>query len=204
MSEYHTSKMISDETRKPPVKPHNADVRPREYLFVEEVARLLDASREGRYGDRNYALILLMYRHALRASEAADLQWDHINFKAGTILVQRAKGGTPGTHYLERDELLALKKLGSQTGYVFKSSRQPCLSERAIHRIVAESGEAAKFTFPIHPHMLRHSKGYQLGNSGTDTRLIQGYMGHKSITNTVKYTELAANRFKGLGKGDLA
>ena len=44
--------------------------------------------------------------------------------------------------------------------------------------------------------MLRHSTGYKLANVGHDTRAIQLYLGHKKIQHTVRYTELAAGRFK--------
>jgi type 1 fimbriae regulatory protein FimB/type 1 fimbriae regulatory protein FimE len=50
----------------------------------------------------------------------------------------------------------------------------------------------------IHPHMLRHSCGFDLANRGNDTRLIQGFLGHQNIQHTVKYTELAPNRFDKL------
>jgi type 1 fimbriae regulatory protein FimE len=50
--------------------------------------------------------------------------------------------------------------------------------------------------FPIHPHMLRHSGGYKLANDGVDTRALQHWFGHRNIQNTVRYTELAADRFK--------
>jgi hypothetical protein len=46
--------------------------------------------------------------------------------------------------------------------------------------------------------MLRHSCGYKLANDGVDTSTIQGYLGHKSIQHTVRYTELALTRFKSL------
>jgi site-specific recombinase XerD len=48
----------------------------------------------------------------------------------------------------------------------------------------------------VHFHMLRHSCGYKLANDGVDTRAIQDWLGHVSITHTVRYTELAPNRFK--------
>jgi integrase-like protein len=48
--------------------------------------------------------------------------------------------------------------------------------------------------FPIHPHMLRHGCGYALANAGHDTRALQ--LGHKNIQHTVRYTELAPDRFK--------
>jgi len=50
----------------------------------------------------------------------------------------------------------------------------------------------------VHPHMLRHGCGYALANKGRDTRLIQDYLGHVDIGNTVIYTETAPARFEGL------
>jgi site-specific recombinase XerD len=55
---------------------------------------------------------------------------------------------------------------------------------------------AAGIEFPVHPHMLRHATGFYLANAGQDTRAIQLYLGHKNIQHTVRYTELAAGRFK--------
>ena len=63
--------------------------------------------------------------------------------------------------------------------------------------MVARAGVAAKFTFPVHTHMLRHACGFKLANDGVDTRALQAYLGHKSIQHTVRYTELAPTRFKG-------
>ena len=56
---------------------------------------------------------------------------------------------------------------------------------------------AAKFTFLVHSHMLRHACGFKLANDDVDTRALQAYLGHKSIQHTVRYTELAPTRFKG-------
>ena len=50
----------------------------------------------------------------------------------------------------------------------------------------------------IHPHMLRHACGYNLINRGTDVRMVQSFLGHRSIQSTVRYTELAPNRFANL------
>jgi hypothetical protein len=52
--------------------------------------------------------------------------------------------------------------------------------------------------FPVHPHMLRHGCGYALANAGHDTRALQAYLGHKNIQHTVRYTEMAPDRFKEL------
>ena len=50
----------------------------------------------------------------------------------------------------------------------------------------------------LHPHMLRHSCGYALVNKGTDIRVIQRYLGHRSISSTVRYTNLDSRRFAKL------
>jgi type 1 fimbriae regulatory protein FimE len=65
-----------------------------------------------------------------------------------------------------------------------------------FHRLVQRLGEAAKMPFPIHPHMLRHACGFKLANDGHDTRALQHYLGHKNIQHTVRYTEMAPDRFK--------
>src|SRR4051812_26360783 len=61
---------------------------------------------------------------------------------------------------------------------------------------VVRAGEVAKLSFSIHPHMLRHACGYKLANDGHDTRALQHYLGHKNIQHTVRYTEMAPDRFK--------
>jgi site-specific recombinase XerD len=53
-----------------------------------------------------------------------------------------------------------------------------------------------RMPFPVHPHMLRHGCGYALANAGHDTRALQAYLGHKNIQHTVRYTELAPDRFR--------
>jgi len=64
--------------------------------------------------------------------------------------------------------------------------------------MVERVAQAACFDIKTHPHMLRHACGYKLANESIDTRTIQGYLGHKSIQHTVRYTELAPTRFRGL------
>ena len=79
--------------------------------------------------------------------------------------------------------------------YSFPSAAGP-ISPIGFHRLVQRFGEAAKMPFPIHPHMLRHACGFKLANDGHDTRALQHYLGHKNIQHTVRYTEMAPDRFK--------
>jgi type 1 fimbriae regulatory protein FimB/type 1 fimbriae regulatory protein FimE len=187
----------------PPVRPKNDDVRGREYLTEEEVDLLRKAAAAtGRHGHRDATMILVAYTHALRASELAKLRWDQVDLKAGTIHLKRLKGSVDGTHPLRRIEVTALKKLcpepGSRRGHVFRTERGGKLSRRTFHDIVARAGRLAGFVFPVHAHMLRHGCGYRLTNEGHDTRSIQAWMGHKNIQHTVRYTELAPDRFAKL------
>jgi type 1 fimbriae regulatory protein FimB/type 1 fimbriae regulatory protein FimE len=69
-----------------------------------------------------------------------------------------------------------------------------------VRKLAARSGLAARITLPIHPHMLRHSCGFKLANEGHDTRSLQQYLGHKNIAHTVRYTEMAPDRFKSFWK----
>jgi type 1 fimbriae regulatory protein FimB/type 1 fimbriae regulatory protein FimE len=52
--------------------------------------------------------------------------------------------------------------------------------------------------FRVHVHMLRHSTGYALANRGMDTRRLQHFLGHASITNTVRYTAMSPEPFKDI------
>ena len=65
--------------------------------------------------------------------------------------------------------------------------------------MIGEIAKAAGLAhLSIHPHMLRHTTGYALVNKGTDIRIIQGYLGHKAISSTVRYTKLDSRRFAKL------
>ena len=184
----------------PPKKPHNITRRSREYLTAEEVDHLIrTARRQGRYGQRNATLILLMYRHGLRVAEAVRLQWDMLDLKAALLHVRRVKHGVAALHPLRGAELRALRQLQHTYGgmaYLFVSERGGPLTARAVHHIIAEAGRVAGFPFSVHPHMLRHACGFYLANKGVDTRALQQYLGHRNIQHTVRYTELTPQRFQ--------
>jgi site-specific recombinase XerD len=157
----------------------------------------------GRHGLRDWLMITMLYRHALRVGELVDLRWEQLDLNRGRFRVNRLKNGVPSVHYLEGDEILSLRKIlreYQESDFVFSSERQGTLTQRSVHHIIARAGDAAGIKFPVHPHMLRHSKGHQLANRGEDTRAIQAYMGHKNIQHTVLYGKLNARRFKGFGR----
>ena len=188
----------------PPVKRKNIEKRTREYLTLEEVKKLIDSAKSlGRHGDRDALLILMSYRHALRLGEVIDLRWRQLDLAHAHIHVHRLKNGDPSVHFLERDEIRALRQLERaypKSDFVFTSERKGRLTPNAVHKIIVRAGEAAGINFPVHQHMLRHGKGHDLAKRGVNTRYIQAYMGHKNIQNTAIYAKFDASALKGLGK----
>ena len=91
-----------------------------------------------------------------------------------------------------------LRKQYPDSGRVFVTERGSPLSQSVVRHIVKRAGKWAKIAFPVHPHQLRHACGYHLANRPTDTRTIQAYLGHRNIQHTIRYTELASDRFNGL------
>jgi integrase len=183
-----------------PIRRPNAAMRTREYLTEAEIDRLLKAVKDNRHGHRDGAMILVCYRHGLRVSELIDLRWSQIDFNSATLAVRRAKKGSPATHPIIGDELRVLRRLQREqepkSAYVFTSERGAPFSAAGFAKLMERAGRAAKIAFKVHPHMLRHACGFALANKGHDTRSLQAYLGHKNIQHTVRYTELAPNRFK--------
>jgi integrase len=161
------------ENRTVPRRVPNSELRPREYLTERGIERLQEAARKrSRYGHRDATMILVTYRHGLRASEVCSLRWDQIELDSGRLHVRRAKGGIDNVHPLSGREIRALRQLrreNSESRYVFITERGGPATTAGFLKTIA--------TFPIHPHMLRHSTGYKLANDGHDTRALQHYMG---------------------------
>jgi integrase len=191
----------SNKNRSVPNRPANSEIRTREYLTPKEVDRLIKTARDGRYRHRDATLILIAFRHGLRASEICDLEWSQIEFgRSASLHVRRAKNGKPSVHPLRGEEIRALRELRRQfpdSGFVFATERGGPFTPDAINRHIKRIGERAGFDFLVHAHMLRHGCGYALANAGHDTRAIQDWLGHRSIQHTVRYTELAPTRFRG-------
>jgi integrase len=166
----------------PPRRLSNAALRSREHLTPDEVERLVTAAgRRGRYGHRDSTLIMLAYRHGLRVDELVALRWEQVDLTGGLLHVARLKRGLPSTHPLRGPEIRGLRRLKreqrSPSPYVFATERRGPLTTAAVRKLVTRIGQAARFPFPVHPHMLRHACGLKLANEGHDTRAIQQWLG---------------------------
>jgi type 1 fimbriae regulatory protein FimB len=183
--------------------------RRREHLTQDEVDKLLAAAKTGsRNPVRDYCILLLMFRHGLRVSELCSMKLSDINVDTKEFHVNRLKGCDSGPHELYNGEAPAVKawlieraKMNppETVDTLFISERRKPLSRVTVWLIIRQTADAAGLEhLEIHPHMLRHSCGYALINKGTDIRIIQGYLGHRSISSTVRYTKLDSKRFAKL------
>lgn len=181
-----------------PQRHPNSKYRKREYLTPAEMKNLINAAKRNRHSQRDTAMILTAYRHALRASEVCDLEWSQVDFERAELHVRRAKNGKASVHPVRGDELRELRKLRREsTGpFVFTTQLGGPFKIDGFNWMVKRSGRKANLPFQVHAHMLRHSAGYKLAGEGHDTRSIQDYLGHRDIRHTVRYTELSPRPFR--------
>lgn len=179
----------------------DAHERGKDFLSDAELGALLTAAKAGRHGVRDYLLMLTMFRHGLRVSEAIGLRRDEVDLDRARLWVRRLKNGLAVEHPIAGDELRAMKRyLALRTDalpWLFISERGQPLTRQTVNYLIAAAAERARLP-PVHPHMLRHSCGFYLANQGYDLRLIQDYLGHRDPKHTVHYTRVVGSRFEGL------
>jgi type 1 fimbriae regulatory protein FimB len=180
-------------------------VENRKHLTGLEVDKLLAATKGARNEARDRCLLLLMFRHGLRVSEACGLGMAQVDTDSRVLHVARLKKGLSTTHPLRTDEIRAIKswlaaraKMKPETEAFFVSERRSPLSRKTAWLAIRTYGERAGLPLPAHPHMLRHACGFALADQGADTRLIQDYLGHRNIQHTVIYTATNPARFERL------
>jgi integrase len=181
--------------------PRRAAPKHRKFLTEAEVEALAKAA--GSHRDRT--MILVTFRHGLRANEVVGLKWGQVNLKTALMTIWRSKYGRDATHPIPGGELRDLRRLHREAGnpsedsFVFISRLGAPMTTRAfgqlLQRVAAVAGVAN-----VHPHALRHATGYKLALGGTPMRTIQHYLGHRRLASTELYTEHAPADFRGLFK----
>ena len=177
----------------------------RRHLIAAEVEKLLAAVKGTRNAVRDRCLLLLMFRHGLRVSEACGLRLSQVDTESRVLHVARLKKGLSTTQPLRGDELRAIKawlavraKMKPVTDTFFISERRKALSRKTVWLAIRTYGKLAGLPVETYLHMLRHACGFALADQGADTRLIQDCLGHRNIQHTVRYTATNPARFERL------
>src|SRR5450631_1351194 len=167
-------------------------------LSPQEMLSLLKAARKR--SARDWAMILLAYRHGLRASEVCGIKLADLDLKAGSISVRRLKGSlhTVQPIYQHRgqpllDETAALrtwmrKRHADGSDYLFTSQKGGKLSRIQFFRVFQTVAELAGLSAEKrHPHVLKHSLASHLVAGNVNLALIRQALGHRSINSTMQY-----------------
>ena len=172
------------------------------HLEPLELLAVLKAAR--RRSARDWAMILIAYRHGLRASEVCDLKLAHVNLKNRQISIRRLKGSLPTMQPIERhrgqpllDELRALttwlrerREDGSE--FLFLSRKGGRLGRTQFFRIFKACAKEADLPAKkCHPHALKHSLATHLISENVNLAWVKQCLGHKAIGSTMKYVTVS-------------
>jgi len=165
-------------------------------LSEEEVTRFFQAVTHRR--DR--VVLLTLYACGLRISEALGLKPADIDSDRMLIHVRQGKGNRDRMVMLSSkllDELRLYVRWARPHHWLFPGAdpTQP-LSTRTLQRTCRITGERAGITKRVTPHVLRHSFATHLLDAGTDLRVIQTLLGHRSLTTTAVYTHVSTRRLQ--------
>lgn len=173
------------------------------YLTEDQINVLTSAAKKGFNPIRNQLIILMMYRHGLRVSELTGLRLDQLRLDQALIDVSRLKGSISTAHPIEGDELRLIRRYLKERGdtaspWLFISERKGPMTRQSINYML--NTLSTKTGISVCPKMFRHGCGFYLANKGVDLRVIQAYLGHSNIQNTVIYTALTGRQFRGMWK----
>ena len=176
------------------------------FLNVQEVERLLEApNSKSLFGQRDRAMLELLYSCGLRVSELINLSYHNINLKDEFIRIH-GKGnkerllpmGEIAIDYLTKYELNsrpALLKNGQSDSY-FLSNRGRSMSRQNFFYIIKDYASKAGIDKPLSPHSLRHAFATHLVQKGADLRSVQLMLGHSDISSTQLYTHIQNAQLK--------
>lgn len=173
-----------------------------------QVEALLAAPDEGTaLGQRDRAMLELLYASGLRVSELVGLKTFHVGLNEGVLRVMGKGGkerlvpfGQVAREWIVRYLAEARPAIlgGQQTDDLFVTGRGHGMSRVMFWLLVKKYAGLAGITSPLSPHTLRHAFATHLLNHGADLRAVQMLLGHADISTTTIYTHVARERLKVL------
>jgi type 1 fimbriae regulatory protein FimB len=168
-------------------------------LSQDEILKVLKAASGN---PRDLAMILIAFRHGMRASEVCGLEVKDLDLKNGEITIRRLKGSLKTTQPLadlQGQPLLSEKRVlrawqaergNHPSKYVFVSQKSGKVHRSQFYRVFAAAAEKAGLPADKrHPHCLKHSLGVALVGANVNLAIIKQALGHKSIASTSIYTQ---------------
>ncbi|HEY3447000.1 MAG TPA: site-specific tyrosine recombinase XerD [Myxococcales bacterium] len=178
------------------------------FLTVEEVERLLAAPKDATpAGERDRAMLEVLYATGLRVSELCGLTAEDVNLRDG-YLIAKGKGskervvplGDYAVAWVKRHlegGREALRK-GRKTRPLFLGPRGTAITRQGIWKIIKRYAVVAGIDKPLSPHKLRHSFATHLLERGADLRAVQAMLGHADISTTQIYTHVDRARVRAV------
>lgn len=185
-----------------------ADARLPHFIYEEELRQLFTvADAATPLGQRNRAILELLYATGIRVSECCRLTPDDIDPSIGVVFVHgkgRKERYVPvGSFALEALEVYIrdgrqqlLEKKEGETTALFLNYRGGRLSERSIRTILNDLMKKTALRIRISPHVLRHTFATHLLNEGADLRAVQELLGHSHLSSTQIYTHVTKERLR--------
>ncbi|WP_053219678.1 tyrosine recombinase XerC [Virgibacillus senegalensis] len=178
------------------------------FLYAEELERLFEVSDlTTETGQRNQAILELIYATGIRVSECTGLKLEDIDFDIGTLLV-RGKGRKERylpfgrfaeaamQNYINNGREKLLQKTANPSSAVFLNARGNPLTARGLRLILEKMVKDAALTVHLHPHKLRHTFATHLLNEGADLRVVQELLGHEHLSSTQIYTHVTKDHLR--------
>ena len=167
-----------------------------QFLTQNELKALLTKAKTE--SPRDYCMILLAYRHGLRATEACNISVESLDLEAQNIRCERGKGSISNWQQLADDEIKAIKawlkkRPKSTNPCLFISRKGTPVSRSQFFRLFKNLAEQTGLApEKRHPHILKHSIGTHLANAGVPPQVIQNRLGHRNIQNTMVYMTISS------------
>ncbi len=186
------------------------DERIPSFFYEEELSELFTVSDSSTaLGQRNQALLEILYATGIRVSECQQLHLHQIDFHICVLSVigkGRKERFIPfGQYaneslrlYIENGRKELLQNTSEKTDYVFLNARGNPLTDRGIRYVLQEMMKETSLTVNMHPHKLRHSFATHLLNEGADLRSVQELLGHDNLSSTQIYTHVTKDRLRNI------